>query len=142
MSIQRLRRARLHHGGNVIELEAYRDAAARIARVEEARQVLNAGGALPVARRRTKTDERSVELLDYERARPSVETLMLGILERTLLDLRGANRLRRAEAEAWLTAEDRSHVFGFGTICDQLGREADEVRAALRGHTADVRGEG
>ena len=61
-----------------------------------------------------------------------IKGLMLAVLEDAIQSFLSTNRMRRDEAEAWMTMRMQNWTFSFVNVCLTLGLEPSAVRQALR----------
>lgn len=60
-----------------------------------------------------------------------VQALMLAVLDDAIHSLRSAQSLVRAEAEHWITSQERRYVFSFVVICETLKLDPSAVRRSV-----------
>lgn len=61
-----------------------------------------------------------------------IRGLMLAVLEDGIRSFLSTSRVRRDEAEAWMTMREQNWPFSFVNVCQLLGLEPSAVRQALR----------
>lgn len=60
-----------------------------------------------------------------------IQALMLAVLDDAIHSLRSSQSLARAEAEHWITSQERRYVFSFVVICETLDLEPSAVRRSV-----------
>jgi hypothetical protein len=60
-----------------------------------------------------------------------IQSLMLALLDDAIHSLSSSQRLVRAEAEHWITSQERRYVFSFVVICEMLELEPSAVRRSV-----------